>query len=124
MSISAIQGHAFNWAVGIRPNLAGGEDEIDLIAQPGLLVYSGRQGLLPGGVFQVGGLQDQIALNNKDSYGVFAQIPARQLYFKTEIKGLSTDSGLYIIVCRFDFDVVSLSTSEQAELYRDAGCCC
>jgi hypothetical protein len=109
-------GVKFNWSI------CGAEGETDenLLENKHNVTYSGRSGTdNADDKIPVGGYQDQIYLNDPGNYGVLKNKPLKTVYLGTEWNDLS---GAPSVCIRFDYDIVTLTTAEQAELYQRGLC--
>ena len=116
----AVAGYGFNWGLNGR-DLIDGLD--NLLNQPNLMCYSGRTGRIGNAdlSYQLGGPQDQINFEDENAYGVLDPYPCTQIYLQTECKQITADP--LELTVRIDYDIVTLTQSEQADLYRTLGCC-
>lgn len=112
----------------LNMGLLGAEDDgsSSILLQTPLLCYSGRQGGIPYfqeytnvQTMQVGGDQDHINMLEGD--GRFKNFPVKELFFGRDLYGL-TSTGLKYEV-RIEYDIVTLTTAEQADLYQRGLCC-
>lgn len=107
----------------LNMGICGAEGEgtgTDLIHEPSLLAYSGRSGgLAVGGAFTIGGEQDYIDMN--DGKGRFMNNPTKKVWFGRDIDGMTLSGLVYNV--RIEYDIVTLTQAEQAELYQRGMCC-
>lgn len=90
-----------------------------LLFEPSLIAYSGRQGLQDAtGCFTIGGEQDQIVMDG--GKGSFFNRPLRTPFFGREIEGVNAAGVIYNL--RIEYDIVTLTTQEQADLYSRGLC--
>lgn len=114
----------FNWALNGRLLVSG----TDLLNQSTLLCFSGRSGglVMPSVVglrssFQVGGSSDQINLESSESFGVIERFPTRKVFLNVEMYEADPGGGKYELNVRIKYDIVTLTTSEQSDLYQLLG---
>lgn len=118
-------GIKFNWG------LSGAVGPESILLAPSLLCYSGRNGVLAhsehtenpeekyaGWVF--GGPQDQINIA-EGGVGSLINRPVKTLFLARETNGCTVNPGV-IYNIRIEYDIVTLTTSEQAELYQQDLC--
>lgn len=107
--------------------LLGAEDDgiNSILLQTSLLCYSGRHGGLETFVqytnvqtMQIGGDQDHI--NMLDGDGRFKNFPVKELFFGRDLSNLATTGLKYEV--RIEYDIVTLTTAEQADLYQRGLC--
>ena len=107
----------FNYGVcGKEP-----DDTEDLLFEPSLQCFAGRSSktAAAGDTCQVGGHEDFFDVSGAGP-GTFIQRPVRKVFFGREVTNYQTDDVEYAL--RIEYDIVTLTTSEQAELYQ-AGLC-
>lgn len=112
----SIAGTKFNWGI------AGKEGETDesILQEPSLICFSGRQAGLgdAGTSYQFGGVQDQIFMSG--GYGVLSNNPMRTPYLALESNLQDVEAAFYGL--RIEYDIVTLTTAEQADLYQKGLC--
>jgi len=87
----------------------------NVLFEPSLQCYKGRQrGDGAGLVLDLD--TDQFDVSNGGHHGVFKQRPLKKVYFVREVTGFSIENVVYGI--RIEYDIVTLTTSEQAEAYQ------
>ncbi|MCK5795418.1 MAG: hypothetical protein KAH12_11965 [Anaerolineales bacterium] len=114
----SIAGTKLNWGI------SGSEGETDqsIIQEPSLVCYSGRQGGLNPTYeesYQFGGIQDQIDMNS-GGYGVLINSPMKTPHLALESNQVDVEEAFYGV--RIEYDIVTLTTAEQADLYQKALC--
>lgn len=108
-------GIKFNWGIaGVE-----GDSLTSLLFEPSLVCYQGRQGGAPGApiMFETGGVPDQIEVSGARGIN---QKPVKKVYFGREIDGIATADMKYDV--RIEYDIVTLTTQEQADLYQRGLC--
>lgn len=115
------EGTKFKWGIsGAEGDVTG---NVGILLEPSLICFSGRAGLQP--TYIVGGAQDSINLAQGDP-GTLQNIPLKNVYLAREVHGVTgkmssegeTNYDLYI-----EYDIVTLTTAEQADLYQRGLCC-
>jgi len=105
-----------------------------VLVQPGLLCYGSHNAreYYPGGstpyvysYFDIGGFRDQIDFTNAaNTYGIIERVPVRTLHFLIHSQDLVYAEGFDGFSLRLLYDIVTLTTSEQATLFQACGGCC
>jgi hypothetical protein len=91
--------------------------ESDLVSAPGLITYNGQS------INDVGGVTSHDARSlcaipeNKDDICLVIAKPTRTLYLSTHCEGVTNVASVGLAV-RVVYDVVSLTSSEQADLFN------
>jgi hypothetical protein len=122
----------FEWGLSWRPG--DWTVESGIINQPGLVCFSthnlSRYSDPESGngdqfYFDIGGFRDQINFDSDaNTYGVIKNELMRKVHFFIFSDNIVYDHPTHVNL-RLLYDVVSLSTAEQAELYQQSsGCCC
>jgi hypothetical protein len=112
-------GVGFNWSICGRES----SEDISLLKNESNICYSGRRGKNDDGdglsCYLVGGHQDQISMSSIDNYGVLKNSPLKELYFGTELNNIGDAPSFDL---RIEYDIVTLTTAEQADLYQRGLC--
>lgn len=111
-------GVGFSWSLCGKISTA---DE-SLLENESNICYSGRRGLHTADSqvsFMIGGYQDQIYMSGKGSYGVLVNRPLKEVFLGTEMNDINGTPG---VTLRIDYDIVTLTTAEQADLYQRGIC--
>jgi hypothetical protein len=105
---------SFTWALCSKE----GEAEESLLLNPNNLTYSAHEPTLlsseDSAQIGIGGYQENIILS-PGQFGVLQNHPCKELFLGTEQIDLE---GTPIFDIRIEYDIVTLSTSEQADLYQ------
>lgn len=92
----------------------------NLLSQEGLLCFVGRSGgLADGEEYVIGGDIDEIFFGERP-HGVVRDSPTRCLYFGAEVKNLADGAGVTV---RVEYDIVTLTQSEQVAMLAFSGGC-
>jgi hypothetical protein len=91
--------------------------EDNLLDAPGLICYRGKA--VEKQIGEDGLLLDEeaVALNNPNDRAVVINRPTRTLYLSTMCDNCSTPTGIKLVV-RLVYDVVTLTSAEQADLFN------
>ena len=92
-----------------------------LLFEPSLQCYAGKSSRpqAVGDTCQIGGSEDFFDVSNAGP-GTFLQRPLRKVFFGREALSYQLAEVKYTL--RIEYDIVTLTTTEQAELYQ-AGLC-
>ena len=100
----------FNYGIsGAEP-----DDAINLLNEPSLQCYKGRVRVSTAGA-ELELDSDQFDISS-GGHGTFKQRPVKKVYFSREVTGFDQTNVVYGI--RIEYDIVTLTTAEQAELYQ------
>lgn len=107
---SAVHNVSFKWAIGggafaAQPDFVG-DKTVVLVTRAGGQTAGGES-------YLVGGAYDQVEVKNL-GYGVLEQMPIKDIY--AGVLGTNLVAGSFQI--RLDFDIVTLTTAEMADLYN------
>lgn len=119
------EGSKFSWGIsGAEGDVTG---NVGILLEPSLICFSGRAGKI--GLSDLGvviNAQDYINLAQNGT-GTLQNTPLKKVYFARDVHGYTgqmdeagkTNYDLYI-----EYDIVTLTVAEQADLYqRGLGCC-
>lgn len=106
----------FSWGL-TKTDLTG---EYGLLSKNGLMTFKGKaEEISAAGTFR---LQDEaVVLTNPNDLGLVKNDPVKQLFLSLETANL--DFSTLNIQYRVIYDVVTLSTAEQAAIYAASACC-
>ena len=94
---------------GAKPN-----PTVNLFYEPSLQCYKGRIRVSTAGA-ELELDSDQFDISS-GTHGTFKQRPVKKVYFSRELAGYDPTDVVYGI--RIEYDIVTLTTAEQAELYQ------
>lgn len=96
------------------------DPDVNLLNEPSLQCYKGRVRVSTAGA-ELELDSDQFDISSGGHHGTFKQRPVKKVYFSRELTGYDPTSVVYGI--RIEYDIVTLTTAEQAELYQLGLCC-
>jgi len=121
----------FNYGIDAKPLETNGFVG-DLIESDSLMTYVSHVTTLSKNNFSesplttwtnagLGGVKDTVCLRDNTSPGFLRLFPAKSLYFTAEKQNLVSGGDLIVFI---SYDIVTLTTSEQAALFQACGGCC
>ena len=100
----------FNYGIsGAEPDGA-----VNLLFEPSLQCYKGRVGVSTASA-ELELENDQFNISS-GGHGTFKQRPVKRVFFSRELTGYDPTGHIHGI--RIEYDIVTLTTAEQAELYQ------
>ena len=91
------------------------DEAVNLLFEPSLQCYKGRVGVSTA-LAELPLESDQFDISSGGHHGTFKQRPLKKVFFCRELSGYDPTGVIHGI--RIEYDVVTLTQAEQAELYQ------